>query len=122
MWITICDTTQSAFTCSNLTIETLKQGVNTFKVNKHQNDAWRRSGVFIVNFETYFTYCSNASIFSFELVHAGWEDDAVYHTEVYLEPCQTIRWWFYLKIVNNLQPLFFFTTTKKLHHRCFSEF
>ena len=39
--------TQPAFTCSSLTIETLEQGVNTFKVNNTDT----RNGAFIVNFE-----------------------------------------------------------------------
>ena len=33
---------------------------------------WRRSGVFIVNFETYFTPCSSVYIVNFEHVVAGW--------------------------------------------------
>ena len=33
---------------------------------------WRRSGVFIVNFETYFTHCSSVYIVNFEHVVAGW--------------------------------------------------
>ena len=36
---------QPAITCSKLTIETLEQGV------KYVQSQWRRSGVFIVNFE-----------------------------------------------------------------------
>ena len=44
---------QSEFTCSKLTIETLKQGVKYVQNLqwRHQNDAWCRSGVFIVNSE-----------------------------------------------------------------------
>ena len=38
--------TQPAITCSKLTIETLEQGVNYVQICQ-----WRRSGVFIVNFE-----------------------------------------------------------------------
>ena len=35
---------------------------------------WRRSGVFIVNFEhiSYFTPCCSVSIANFEQVHAAW--------------------------------------------------
>ena len=43
-WVT--DTSQSAFTCSKLTIKTLGQGVKYV-----QSCHWRYSGVFIVNFE-----------------------------------------------------------------------
>ena len=47
-------TSQPAFTCSKLTIETLEQGVKNM-VNFNNKDTrttrWRRSGVFIVNFE-----------------------------------------------------------------------
>ena len=35
---------------------------------------WRRSGVFIINFKTYFTPCSSVSIVNFEHVIAGWDD------------------------------------------------
>ena len=37
---------------------------------------WRRSGVFIVNFElfvNYFTPCSSVSVVNFEHVIAGWD-------------------------------------------------
>ena len=34
---------------------------------------WRRSGVFIVNFETYFTPCSIVSAGKFEHVNADWD-------------------------------------------------
>ena len=40
-----------------------------FKIN---NRNMRRSGTFIVNFETYFTPCSSVSIVNFEHVNAGW--------------------------------------------------
>ena len=33
---------------------------------------WRRSGVFIVNFEYHFTSCSSVSIINFEQVNAVW--------------------------------------------------
>ena len=46
--------------CSKLTIKTREQC--------HQP----RSGVFIVNFVTYFTPCSSVSIANFEQVNAGW--------------------------------------------------
>ena len=41
-------------TCSKLTIKTAERL------------AWRRSGVFIINFGTYFTPCSSTSIVNFE--------------------------------------------------------
>ena len=41
---------QSGFTCPKLRMKTLEQGVNMFKVNT-KDTRWRRSGVFIVNFE-----------------------------------------------------------------------
>ena len=47
--------------CSKLTIKT------------PERRQWRRSGVFIVNFETYFSPCSSASIVNFEHVIVGWE-------------------------------------------------
>ena len=36
---------------------------------------WRRSGVFIVNFEHNFTSCSSVSIINFVQVNAGWLGD-----------------------------------------------
>ena len=45
---------QSAFTCSKLTIEALKQGVKYFiklTMKTPERRHWRRSGVFIANFE-----------------------------------------------------------------------
>ena len=45
-------TTQSAITCSKLTIETLELGVKCSKITKTpERRQWRRSDVFIVNFE-----------------------------------------------------------------------
>ena len=49
--------TQPAFTCSKLTIETLEQGLGTRKICSKltikipEQPQWRRSGIFIVNFE-----------------------------------------------------------------------
>ena len=44
-----------------------------FKVNNTpERRQWRDSGVFIVNFETYFTPCSSVSIVNFQHVIAGW--------------------------------------------------
>ena len=44
--------TQPAFTYSKLTIETLEKGVKYVqRTIKIPNDAWHRSGIFIVNFE-----------------------------------------------------------------------
>ena len=56
MFRNVSDNTQSAFTCSNVTIETLKQGVKYV------------SGVFIVNFEPNLTLFSSFSIVDFEHV------------------------------------------------------
>ena len=46
---------QSAFTCLNLTVETLEEGVkyvqNMLTIKATEQRQWRRSGVFIVNFE-----------------------------------------------------------------------
>ena len=45
---------QSAFTCSKLTIKTLEQGVkyvSKLTTKTPEERQWRRSGVFIVNFE-----------------------------------------------------------------------
>ena len=66
---------QPAFTCSNLTIETLKQRCGicsklTIKTPKRRK--WRRFGVFIVNFEHISHLCSIVSIIYFEHVIAGW--------------------------------------------------
>ena len=47
--------------CSKLTIKIPEQ--------RH----WRRSGVFVVNFER-ISLCSSVSIVNFEQVHAGWDD------------------------------------------------
>ena len=67
-------TSQLAFTCSKLTIETLKQRCEicsklTIKLPKRR---WRRFGSFIVNFEHISHLCSSVSIFNFEHVIAGW--------------------------------------------------
>ena len=47
--------------CSKLTIKILER--------RH----WRRSGIFICNFEHFFTPCSSVSIVNFEQVNTGWE-------------------------------------------------
>ena len=47
--------------CSTLTTKTPEQR------------QWRRSGVFVVNFEKYFTICTSISSVNFEHVIAGWE-------------------------------------------------
>ena len=46
-----------------------------FKVNNKdtRTTPWRRSGVFIVNFQ-HFTPCSSVSIVNFEHVIADWEE------------------------------------------------
>ena len=46
-------TTQPAFTCSKLTIETLEQNVKYVQLTRKtlERRQWRRSGVFLVNFE-----------------------------------------------------------------------
>ena len=66
-------TPQPAFTCSKLTLETLEQGVKYVQSQqeRHQNDAWRRSGAFIVNFE-HISHLSVSSV-NFEHVTAGWD-------------------------------------------------
>ena len=46
--------------CSKLTIKTAERL------------AWRRSGVFIINFRTYFTPCSSISSVNFEHAIADW--------------------------------------------------
>ena len=62
-------TTQPAFTCSKLTIQTLEQVWNMFKGNnKDIRTTRRRSGVFIVNFEHIF-------IVNFEHVNVNWVPD-----------------------------------------------
>ena len=67
--------TQSAFTCSKLTIETAEQRCEicsklTIKTPKRRY--WRRFGVFIVNFEHISHPCSSDSIVNFEQINAGW--------------------------------------------------
>ena len=63
---------QPAFTCSRLTIETLEQSVNyvqsklTIKTPERRH--WRRVGVFIVNVE----HISHLTIVNFENVIVGW--------------------------------------------------
>ena len=42
----------------------------TIKTRERRN--WRRSGVFIINFGTYFTPCSSVFIVNFEQVNTGW--------------------------------------------------
>ena len=44
-WNGLNQVTQPAITCSKLTIETVEQGV------KYVQSQWRRSGVFIIDFE-----------------------------------------------------------------------
>ena len=44
-----------------LTIDTIEQGTR---------NAWRRSGVFIVNLFTYFTPCSSVTFINFDRVNA----------------------------------------------------
>ena len=68
--------TQSAITCSKLTIETLEQRCEicselTIKPPKRRQ--WRRFGGFIVNFEHISQLCSSVSIVNFEQVNPGWE-------------------------------------------------
>ena len=58
---------QPAITCSKLTIKTTERC------------HWRRSGVFIVNFDHIFTPCSSVSIFTFEQVNPDWEADGWLH-------------------------------------------
>ena len=67
--------TQSAFTCSKLTIETLEQRCEicsklTIKTPKRRQR--RCFGVFIVNFKHISHFCSSAFIVNFEYVIAGW--------------------------------------------------
>ena len=52
---------QPSIACSKLTIDTIEQGTR---------NAWRRSGVFIVNLFTYFTPCSSVSFINFDRVNA----------------------------------------------------
>ena len=65
MFGNISDNTQSAFTCSKVTTEILKQGVKYV------------SGVFIVNFEPNFTLFSSFSVVDFE--HVDWENIILNH-------------------------------------------
>ena len=71
-------TTQLAFTCSKLTIVTLKQRCEiclklTIKTPKRRH--WHRFEVLIVNFEHVLQLCSGVSIVNFDHVIAGWEND-----------------------------------------------
>ena len=59
------DPSQPAIACSKLTIETLEQDVNMFKVN---NKDTRTTDAI-----TYFTPCSSVSIVNFEQVNSGWD-------------------------------------------------
>ena len=66
VWITLSFwlfSSQLTFTCSKSTIETLEKGV------KH----WRRSAVFIVNFEHISHLCLVFSIVDFEQLNVSWE-------------------------------------------------
>ena len=52
----VCEITQPAFTCAKIIIETLEQGVKYVQSNNKDTRTtdrryWRRSGVFIINFE-----------------------------------------------------------------------
>ena len=69
-------TSQPAFTCSKLTIETLEQRCEicsklTIKTPKRRQ--WRRFGVFIFNFEHISHLCSRVSIANFVIVIVGWD-------------------------------------------------
>ena len=55
-----CSPTQLAITCSNLTTETLKQGVKCSKLTIKIPE------------RTYFTHCFSVSIVNFEQANAGW--------------------------------------------------
>ena len=59
---------QSAFTCSKLTIEQLEQGVKYVQVN---NKDTRTTTI------TYFTTCFSVSIVNFKYVIAGWAPLAI---------------------------------------------
>ena len=59
--------TQSAFTCSKLTIEALEQ-----EQYRHQNNTLASFWCLYCYLWTYFTPCSSASIVNFEHVIAGW--------------------------------------------------
>ena len=73
-----CLYTQPAFTCSKLTIETLKQRCEicskiTIKTPKWcQRCQWHCFGVFIVNFEHISHLCFSVSIVNPEHVIVGW--------------------------------------------------
>ena len=77
----IAISSQSAFACSKLTIETLEQTceicskltIKTSKRRQCQWRQWRRFGVFIVKFDHISHLCSSVSIINFEHVIAGWD-------------------------------------------------
>ena len=76
------DPSQPAIACSKLTIETLEQDVNMFKVN---NKDTRTTDAI-----TYFTPCSSVSIVNFEQVNSGWDliselPDSCYVCKITLE-------------------------------------
>ena len=61
--------TQSVITRSMLTTKTLRSRCEicsklTIKTSKRRH--WRRSGVFVVTFDLYFTPCSSVSILNFD--------------------------------------------------------
>ena len=63
---------QPAFTCPNLTIETVEQRCeicSKLTINKPKRRQWRRFGVFIVNFEHISHFCSSVSIVNFKQVN-----------------------------------------------------
>ena len=67
--------TQPAFTCSKLTIETLEQRCeirSKLRIKSPKQRQCRRFGGFVVNFEHISHLCSGDSIVNFEHVIAGW--------------------------------------------------
>ena len=71
---------QPAFTCFNLTIETLEQRCEICSkliIKPPERRQWRRSGGFIVNFEHISHLCSSVSIVNFEHVVAGWANSSI---------------------------------------------
>ena len=67
--------TQSAITCSNLTIETLEQRCeicSKLTVKPTKQRYWHHFGGFIVNSEHISHLFSSVSILNFEQVNAGW--------------------------------------------------
>ena len=84
LWVHLCygkgsnnsAKTQLTFTCSKLTIETLKKGCEIWlklTIKTPERRQWRRSGVFIVNFEYNLHPFDSASIADFEQVNVSWE-------------------------------------------------